>query len=513
MLENQLSKLGFSPNEVKVYLTLFELGKVRAGGIIESTGLHRNIVYTALEELIKRELVTKTMVGGVAEYVANEPDNLVREIEQKKQLAKQVAEELKKKQTEKPREIIVYEGFEGIKKSREKVFNYKKGDELYVLGASSLSSTPEYEKYWKKFHQRRESLGIGLKILYESRINRADVEWRKNLLLTKVKYLPPGLDSPVWFAAIGDNLEIGVPSDNPLIFNIRSRQAVEGVKKYFDYLWNQEVIVESGIDAMQRSFYNMLNELKSGEEYYVLGTVQSSLPEYKNFFDDYHRARIKKGVRVKMLSYEEDLATIRERFFVKCGDPEGKISFIRPFVSASPIPMQITLYKNKATMIMGGTNPTVFYFDRSDVFDGFKKYFDALWQQESYVISGPEAVQKMWLEAVEAGELLFIGARGYFVDQYPKMFAEVVTAARKKAGVKWKVVTDEGVRGHYVTTLPWVETKYVLPKVPSPNVVWLYGSTVAVVNWSEDQPIIFISKNPHLIQSYRDYFYTMWNKK
>jgi sugar-specific transcriptional regulator TrmB len=650
MLEIQLLKLGFSTNEIKVYLSLFELGKVRAKEIIDLTGLHRNIVYTALEELVKRELVTKTSVGGVAEYVANEPDNLVREIEQKKELARQVAEELKKKQIEKPREITVYEGFEGVKKSREKVFNYKKGDEMYILGASTLSSTPEYEKYWRKFHDKREKLGIGLKILYEHNIKKEDVEWRKQLPLTKVKYLPPGLDSPVWFSAIGEYLEIGVPGDNPLVFNIRSQQAVEGVKKYFEYFWNQEVVVETGLVAVEKFIYSMLDELKPGEEYFALGaSVGMENEAGQKLYDRFHRDRIKKGVVTNMLVYKESYDLIKKRF-EKSGDPEGKVSRLKVFVNAPKVPTQINIYNNKVRFIIYDKEPVVIYFERPEIYFGFKAYFDALWiqqvkihtsyeaiedaynsilekatkddeivvfaakpqtarsadfnldwmyriskkakgisfiyygdndinrhrvkdvqraggktriipaaqnlpissvvfrdtvlntvwgkdqsmcfevqdktvaeslrgnfellwQQESYVISSPEAVRDMWLEAVEAGELLFIGARGYFIDKYPKMFAEVVVMAKKKVGVKWKNVTDEGVRGHYLTTLPWVETKYVLPKAPSPNVVWLYGSTVAVANWSEDQPIIFVSKNPHLVQSYRDYFNTMWTKK
>ena len=73
MLESSLLKLNFTPNEIKVYSALFEIGKCRAGKIIELTGMHRNLVYLALENLEARGLLTKVLVKGVAEFSANDP--------------------------------------------------------------------------------------------------------------------------------------------------------------------------------------------------------------------------------------------------------------------------------------------------------------------------------------------------------------------------------------------------------------------------------------------------------
>lgn len=69
---------------------------------------------------------------------------------------------------------------------------------------------------------------------------------------------------------------------------------------------------------------------------------------------------------------------------------------------------------------------------------------------------------------------------------------------------------DSGVRGHYVTRLPWAETKYLLSGVKNPNVVWLYGPKVVITNWAGDEPIMFVSTNKQLVQSYNDYFEELW---
>jgi len=159
------------------------------------------------------------------------------------------------------------------------------------------------------------------------------------------------------------------------------------------------------------------------------------------------------------------------------------------------------------------TNPLMFGLRSKDIADGMKKYFDYLWNQESQVLSGPEALRDIWLESIDYNELKFIGARGYFVDKYPEMFKEVEEKVKQNKNYKIKNIVDGGMWGHKVTKLPWAETKYVLTGPRNPNVVWLYGNKVVVVNWEEKEPVMFISENKSLVQSNNNYFDELWGKK
>jgi hypothetical protein len=40
-------------------------------------------------------------------------------------------------------------------------------------------------------------------------------------------------------------------------------------------------------------------------------------------------------------------------------------------------------------------------------------------------------VRDLWFESLETDELNFISARGYFVDKYPDMFAEIQKKQKK----------------------------------------------------------------------------------
>jgi len=142
-----------------------------------------------------------------------------------------------------------------------------------------------------------------------------------------------------------------------------------------------EIVILSGERALYDTFYPMLEELQPGEEYYVLGaTFGAEAERSTKFFDIYHAARIKKGVVVNMLVSHESYAPLKERF-PRVGDPQYKISHMKKFISATPQPFQINLYKGKTRMILYGHNPLVFCFDRPGVYQGFKSYFDAMWER------------------------------------------------------------------------------------------------------------------------------------
>jgi sugar-specific transcriptional regulator TrmB len=240
MLENQLKKLGFSKNLSTVYLALFKLGKVRAGEIIKNTKMHRSIVYEALEELVERELVTKTELRGVFMFQANDPGNLVEELERKKNYAEAVANKIRDFQEEAPREITVFEGLEGIKEMRSRSLNLSKDETVCILGGSKITVIPEWESFWRSYHKKRLQRNINLKILFDHSTDQKILDFRNKLDRTEARYLPPGIDAPVWFGLWGDTVEIGIPGKDPIGFNIKSKDVVEGFKKYFDFMWEIE---------------------------------------------------------------------------------------------------------------------------------------------------------------------------------------------------------------------------------------------------------------------------------
>ena len=58
MLEENLSKLGFSPSEIKVYLHLLKTGSSYANKISSETKINRTNVYEALDRLTSKGVIS-----------------------------------------------------------------------------------------------------------------------------------------------------------------------------------------------------------------------------------------------------------------------------------------------------------------------------------------------------------------------------------------------------------------------------------------------------------------------
>ncbi len=511
MVNKDLEKLGFTKNEVKIYLSLFDLGKVRAGEIIDYTKLHRNIVYTVLDELVRRELASKTLSKGIAEFVANNPDRLIEEVDTKKSIAEKLAESLKIKQEEKPREVAVYEGVEGIKHVRDKTLNLKKENTVHVMGASKLSTMPELEKYWKAYHKKRDLRGQEAKFLFfRGAANSSD--WRKNLPNTEVRDLPFNAEMPIWFEFYDDQLGIGLPSENPLLFIIKSKEAVEGFKPFFEYFWNQDVYVDSGEGALDRAFYSMLNELEEGEEYYVLGATHGEQAESTlSFFDQYHKKRIEKGVITNMLVTQDSFEIIKHRYS-SMGDPDFEISHVKRMLTTTPQPFQINMYKNKVQMVLYGDENRVMYMDDQDVYAGFKSYFDMLWGQKMATYSDDQGASIAFediLKTLSSGdELLVMGISEFDPDFFK--FIESFHGIRSKKGISARILLNDNAKkmGNALGKLEKTKVKYMKEGVVTPAVFLIYGEKILFS--IPNQRTFFSLDNKAAAESFRTYFNSLW---
>src|SRR3989338_11387723 len=108
MLEENLSKLGFSPSEIKIYLHLLKNGGSWANKISSETKINRTNVYEALNRLVSKGIASFITKNKVKWYESKSPDSITSIINEKgeelnhlrSQLAKDIAG-LRKMQSEK----------------------------------------------------------------------------------------------------------------------------------------------------------------------------------------------------------------------------------------------------------------------------------------------------------------------------------------------------------------------------------------------------------------------------
>ena len=80
-----LKEVGLTEAQIKVYVSLLELGQVTSGKIIKKSGLQNSVVYNALNQLMEKGLVSFVSKGKRKYFSATPLDNLVRFIDDKKE--------------------------------------------------------------------------------------------------------------------------------------------------------------------------------------------------------------------------------------------------------------------------------------------------------------------------------------------------------------------------------------------------------------------------------------------
>jgi HTH-type transcriptional regulator, sugar sensing transcriptional regulator len=412
-------------------------------------------------------------------------------------------------------DVIVEKGIDGVQGAWNRMLEeLKHGEEYYVLGASWRGQKQEVSNYFTDFHTRRKEKGVKAKFLFVSGTEKI-VEKHKDLYktLSEVKFLPSGIYEGIQINLYKNKVLIFVWREKePVVFTVEDKDVYQTFKSYFDTLWNQDVKVYKGFDAAMGRFESMLDECNTNEGYYVLGASYGEQKKLHEWFPKYHKKRINKKIPVKLLCDFKDTDNVREEQ-IGAGDVDFKFSKIKSLPPDSSTPTQINLYPpNKVLTFMWGEEFICFEIESEVLYNNFKAHFDTLWQQDTYVLHGLDAVRDTFEDMLNYENADLIGARGYFIDNRPNFIDDWEKRAQKK-GFTMRNIVDPEVKGHRITKLPFSQTKYTLQKEFSQmSVIWIYGDKVAISNWVDNKPTLIVINNKDLHDMYKKQFEVLWNQ-
>ena len=90
LIEKTLEYLGFSPNEVKVYLALNDHGSIKAGKVAKLAKIERSSCYNSLKSLAERGLVSYVLIGRVKWFQATGPKRLLDYVKEQEENVKEI---------------------------------------------------------------------------------------------------------------------------------------------------------------------------------------------------------------------------------------------------------------------------------------------------------------------------------------------------------------------------------------------------------------------------------------
>ena len=126
-ISQQLTQFGLNEKQAGVYLALLELGASSVITLAKKTGILRTTVYDVLIELEKKSLVSQTRKGKKRLFLAADPSNLEKILDEKKEKLKELMPALKSLlNTAGTKPVIRYfEGPEGIKEVYRDTLKYE----------------------------------------------------------------------------------------------------------------------------------------------------------------------------------------------------------------------------------------------------------------------------------------------------------------------------------------------------------------------------------------------------
>jgi len=405
--------------------------------------------------------------------------------------------------------VQTYQGQSAVEKLYDTLINMAKPDDDVIIFAAKPTTKrgADYNRDWNK-KIRKKVKNVRLLYYGDNETNRLRAkEIAEQGCETKI--LPTAQTMPISTVIVGNSVLNAVWGNNPMSFRIDNKTIADSYRENFEILWNQDVTVATGIDKVHDAWDRMLDELNPGDEYCVMSAAwhgqKENIPQW---FKDFHTRRINKKVRSKFLftsGTEKALEQNKKYYYTY-----SEVKFLPEAVYEG---MQVNLYNNKVLFLVWKEKPSVILIDDKQIYDTFKTYFNTLWNQDTYTLTGLDAVQQLFDDMLEAGSCDFISARGYFVDARPKYIDEWEKKATK-SGFKMRNIVDKETKGHKITKFPFAETKYILPKEYAPlSVFWIFNNEVAISNWTEKEPSVIRIKSKKMFDMYKKQFETLWNKE
>lgn len=528
-LSQKLVQLGFSKNQATVYEALIELGQSKASAIIKRTGMHRNIVYEALDELVHRKLAFKTSKGGVAFFQLSDASTIVTDAQKQLQTAEEISNEINSLRQKASHETKMYEGMSGLDTYIQHIYRELKADiddgkkaEFLILGTDPKSNQDLFDNFWQKKNEQRAKLGIPSRLLFEQQSSKYAEEANKIDLLD-ARLLPPSIQDPTIAYIWKNTVAFVLYEMEPFVISIENKKLADSFRDYFEQLWNQDTQIYRGEEAVIQL---MEQSLKYKDNWFIGGNggMERVMPKY---WKEYNKKRIEKGVwwhdlvdRDMYLSGVQQTAPgvpDEERLYEYKWLPEDVSS-----------PSVIFLFGNTVANIIweaeGG--PIAFTVQNDDVFNGYKKYFNFLWNQEITMTTGLEAVQKLFYEKMRAlepgdkykvygatyGEESFEEMHGWFIDYHKERLKNDIEVELLAIPKYYEQVVQE-MKNSGDTEMKLTTVKPMSANSSSPMQFNIYEDSVTMYHFAPGEEAMAIDiRKPAISAAMNQYFEAEWSR-
>ena len=223
---------------------MLEHEEAKTGKICSRLNIPSSHIYTILDKLLQKGLVSFKLVNNIKVFRSVTPANLFsmfrekeKELEKEKKEIKQFISKLNKIQlTEhKENDFKYFEGTKGVRSMFNEFLKQMNPKELWYIASAPIAYKTGNAFFIEELHPARIKKKVQLKIIVPSNLKKHGKE-REKLKLTEVKYSKTNFPSE--FGVCGDQIYFLSFGDKPYALLIKDKNFAESQKQIFENLWN-----------------------------------------------------------------------------------------------------------------------------------------------------------------------------------------------------------------------------------------------------------------------------------
>jgi len=242
-----LEEIGLTGAEIRVYLSLLELGDSTRSNIVSKSKISGSKVYDVLEKLQAKGLVAIYTQNKVKHFKPTNPKQILYYLEEKRKEINNVESQAKNilplllaqfQASKEEHEVELLTGLKGLEVIfREQIDIMKPGDINYVIGGTKGSEEEAVVAFFQKIHVMREKKRIKSKMLYNLRQKERTERFfgTQQYSHSETRYIKHS--SPVSINIYKNRVVIIVFGKTISAIHIKSQDIANSFLEYFNLLW------------------------------------------------------------------------------------------------------------------------------------------------------------------------------------------------------------------------------------------------------------------------------------
>lgn len=246
-LEARLQTLGLGPNEAKVYLAALKLGETSVGDLVRESGLHKQLVYNAAENLQHEGILIISEVHGRKHFTAADPAVLEQRIEERLGAVRGLLPALYQvASTKKQKDLVrTYTGLAAVQQYYQQ--SMRTQPEKTPVDVTGVGGQKFFElwqidnPYFQQFENTRLARNIPLKLLFflNSDQEASQLPGLKDRTDTQARIITGSAQAPIDIVVWHSHVGLLIYGKEPHLVDISGEQIVVAFRTYFELLWSK----------------------------------------------------------------------------------------------------------------------------------------------------------------------------------------------------------------------------------------------------------------------------------